>query len=149
MILHSTVHQIYQNTSTKPLKLFAQTKGLGFENSNSRIRMPRWVLIASTPFPVEQAHSTCTSFANPQHQILSPNLMTCTSFRNYACCFIISIGLHRIAFQELVMKERCSGTIHPTYTHNERKWYWYQFLIRTMRPLAWLSIGRTKLVHCR
>jgi len=27
-----------------------------------------------------------------------------------------------IALQELVMKEGCSGTIHPMYTHNNRKW---------------------------
>jgi len=27
-----------------------------------------------------------------------------------------------IALQKLVMKEGCSGTIHPMYTHDNRKW---------------------------
>jgi len=27
-----------------------------------------------------------------------------------------------IALQGLVMKEGCSGIIHPMYTHNDRKW---------------------------
>jgi hypothetical protein len=32
------------------------------------------------------------------------------------------IELCRIALQELVMKEGCSGTVHPMYTYSERKW---------------------------
>ncbi|KIL67264.1 hypothetical protein M378DRAFT_159661 [Amanita muscaria Koide BX008] len=27
-----------------------------------------------------------------------------------------------LSLQKLVMKDGCSGTIHPMYTHNERKW---------------------------
>jgi hypothetical protein len=33
-----------------------------------------------------------------------------------------SFELYRIELQELVMKEGCSGTVHPMYTHNDRKW---------------------------
>jgi phage terminase large subunit-like protein len=71
----------------------------------------------------EGAYRTHASSASLFLPINPLNLMICMSFCYDSFSFLpFSFELCRIALQKLVMKEGCSGTIHPMYTHNSRKW---------------------------
>ena len=71
---------------------------------------------------IEGTYRTHASSANPLPQIAPLNLMTCTVFLIVSLALFFSFELYRIALQQLLMKEGCSGTIHPMYTQNDRKW---------------------------
>jgi len=96
----------------------------GFEEvklKNQNDALPVRTLRLWLIFEAEGAYSTRAFSANPLHQIVSSKLMTCMCFHCCACVAFLT-GPYRIALQVLAMKERCSGTIHPMYTHHDRKW---------------------------